>query len=130
MKNLAQAMKDAGIGVGDVVEVAKHVDSIDRAIHNATTKGEEWKGEDLPIMNGWLLEITALGESVIVGMVVTGFSKDGHRQTYGDCVWSRAKGAEMTQRSATYFRKVGHTQSGFYLFDQPDLVNVYARCQR
>lgn len=126
MSNLAEACKTHGIIAGDIIEIANPRNSLTDAINSAIGNN------DKPIMEGSLIEITAIGETAILGFWMVGeYKPNKTTDNYGDIEWNRCPTMRHESKfsSATIMRKVGYKDlHGKYIFTLPELKNVYARC--
>ncbi len=119
----AVALKNAGVIVGDVVEIIHKSDSIDVALANALD-------ETQVATYGWLVEITAIGENVILGFSLEGRPLESSSDSYSGLRWWRDDGlGERLFRQPFKFLKVGNRAPDGYSWEFPERVNVYTRCQ-
>lgn len=119
----------ANLVVGDVVEIATARDGIDDAIeaeYGPDTYLQAATGEPEQLLNGWLVEVTAVGEGKILGFYLVGSATDSQR--YADIEWSR-QGGETAYSKQSCMRTVGRKTVEGYVWTHPNLVNIYFRCQ-
>lgn len=106
--NLAEQFRMAGIVVGDYVEMAGEPDWLSKELGDNRRQGE-------------LVEVTAIGVESILGFMLVGeVMKD---KTYDGCIWTRYGKEQRFAGKRLYFRRVG------YPFVNPEMVNIYTRCQ-
>lgn len=113
---IASALREHGIGIGDVIEVGTHASRLSQILDGNTT------------FEGLVVEVTAIGETTMLGYWLQGEPKSPFDYTYGGVKWDRV-GRENCFRHATTIRKVGHGRDGDYFWTQPDLVCIYQRCK-
>jgi hypothetical protein len=125
MSTLAEDLRNAGIQIGDVVETVSNANPISKAIVEAI-------GERSYQREGELIEVTAIGEQNILGYWLVGRpvkeSEAGY--AYRLFVWCRDGHESSFSGARLYFRKIGSRRDGEYIWINPDMANVYARCQK
>lgn len=128
-RNLADEFRQAGIQAGDIVEIS-HVPSL---LSDELSKS---LGETPPDMEGWLVEVTAIGETAILEYDLQGVPLDetDDGRSYKLYDWTRATMGQCEPREHSYngtplFRKVGRKTADGIVWDYPDLMNIYSRCQ-
>lgn len=120
--SLADSFREAGIQVGDIVEMAHFPDALAHRLSDCL-------GEKLNDMEGELVEVSGIGETKILGFCLVGFPKisDQTSRTYGSYDWKRDF-VEMSRQGKHVFRCVGIKRKQGYIFHCPELENIYHRC--
>jgi hypothetical protein len=135
--NLAAAVREAGACVGDIIEIVSRPHWVTKAIEKELL--DEAIGEVPTSAEGLLVEITAIGETAILGYWLQGeplAGLIGEREPthYAEFNWDRA-GSESANHGGSMVRKVGRReQRSDEVFRVnwllPDLENVYTRCRK
>jgi len=115
---LAQQCREHGIAIGDVIDLMNLPES---------KVSREYCGDEPTTLQGCLVEVTAIGDTRILGYWLQGESHNGG-QRYQDHIWART-GKEVIFSGATAMRKIGLRDASDYVWLLPDLINVYTRCQ-
>lgn len=124
--SLADEFRKLGIVSGDLVETISAPDSLDESLSGAVN-------EPKPAMLGYLIEITALGENVVIGYPLSGtpHKEDEDGYAYRLYKWERSTKTEMTMSGPKVrIRKVGSIKNGIITWTMPNLSNVYARAKK
>ena len=113
------------LAIGDVVEIGTVCDSIDDAIAEVSAE----ISQVAPAMNGWLVEVTAIGETKILGFVLVGTAKEDGNVAYSGYTWARDDGRESDFSKVSCLRVVGRKADQGCVWIEPNLANIYFRCQ-
>lgn len=125
MSSLAEQFRQAGIAVGDIVEIVRSVSGLGQALAKLYDDPPDKR-------EGELVQVTAIGENAILGFWLLGFPiKDGELgEAYGLFEWRRKGNETIFGGRPIMFRKVGEMTKLGMVFTNPEMTNVYSRCQR
>lgn len=118
--SIADKLREVGVGPGAIIEIGYRADAIDAMIADYMDMEKP-----LPVMQGYVLEVTAVGEESILAIVLTGIGNGGY---YGDAAWERSSKERMFGE-CSMLQKVGQRINGNIEWTEPDRVNVYTRLQ-